>query len=62
LDGRHQEVGQDLGAQNPLFDLIHHALRAGEVEKLADGMCRELWLPLLRLHYPQKNDVEDVPF
>src|SRR5215208_4701675 len=33
LDGRRQEVGQDLGAQHPLFHLIHQALRAGEVER-----------------------------
>jgi hypothetical protein len=29
LDGRQQEVVQDLGAQHSLFHLTHHALRAG---------------------------------
>jgi hypothetical protein len=29
LDGRQQEVVQDLGAQHPLFYLTHHALQAG---------------------------------
>ena len=39
LDGRQQEVVQDLGAQHPLFHLIHHALRAGVPRGPGSSFC-----------------------
>jgi hypothetical protein len=60
LDGRRQEVAQDLGAEHPLFRLIDSALRVGDLEDLRTA--RAAGYGAVRCgYYPQGGDFDNMP-